>query len=183
MEWSLTYILSQVFTIIMYALLAWTYFLKDRKKILIVGFVAIIANALEYLFIFAWSGFAVCIFAFIRNIYFIIDEKICGKRDTISTKDIVALVFLYVLLALVAFITYEGPLSLLSVFGTMIFTYSVWQKKTIIYKFCGIPVGIMWLAYNVYVMSLFGIILEGALLVASTTGFILELKKKKQNKA
>ncbi len=180
MEWSLTYVLSQFFTIIMYALLAWTYFLKDRKKILIVGFISIIANGLEYLFISAWSGFAVCVFALIRNIYFIIDEKKNGKRDKNSKKDVIALMVLYIIIAILAYITYEGPLSLLSVFGTMIFTYSVWQKKTIVYKFCGIPVGIMWISYNVYVMSLFGIILEAALLVASTTGFFLELKKKKE---
>ena len=64
----------------------------------------------------------------------------------------------------------------------MLYTYSVWQKKTIVYKICGIFVSILWILYNIYVMSLFGIILESILLIASATGYFIELKSKK-NKA
>ena len=35
MNLNFTYILSQIFTIIMYVLLAMTYYAKDRKKVLI----------------------------------------------------------------------------------------------------------------------------------------------------
>ena len=180
MNWGTTYILSQIFTVLMYVLLAITYFLKDRKKILMVGFASLIANALEYIFLFAWSGVATCIFALIRNIIFLFDEKKNGKSDTIRKKDILILIILYIILIISAIITYDGFLSLLSIFATMIFTYSVWQKKTIIYKFCGIPVGILWIMYNIYVMSLFGIILESILLIASTGGYLIELKNKKR---
>lgn len=183
MEWSLTYILSQFFTIIMYLLLAWTYFLKNRKTILIVNFVAVIANALEYLFISAWSGFAMCVFALLRNVCFILDEKRDSKNKNSKRKDIITLICFYIILAFFAILTYDGFLSLLSVFGTSLYTYSVWQKKTLVYKFCGIPVGIMWLLYNIYVMSIFGIVLEGALLIASVSGYILELKKNNKSKA
>lgn len=180
MNWDLTYILSQIFTVMMYALLATTYFLKDRKKILIISFIALVANGLEYLFLFAWSGLAMCIFALARNIIFLLDEKKNEKEEKINKKDITILLVLYFIVAILAVFTYDGFLSLLSVFGTMVYTYSVWQKKTIIYKFCGIPVGILWLSYNVYVMSLFGIILEGVLLIASTCGFLLEFKRSKK---
>ena len=61
----------------------------------------------------------------------------------------------------------------------MLYTYSVWQKKTSIYKLLGIPVGILWILYNIYVQSIFGIILESLLLICSTTGYILEVKKNK----
>ena len=81
-----------------------------------------------------------------------------------------------------AIFTYNGFLSLLSIFATMLYTYSVWQKKTIVYKICGIFVSILWILYNIYVMSLFGIILESILLIASATGYFIELKSKK-NKA
>ena len=179
MNWGTTYILSQVFTVLMYILLALTYFLKDRKKILIVSFTSLIANALEYLFLFAWSGYAMCLFALVRNIIFIVDENKNGKRETINKKDIIILVILYIIVGILAAVTFNGFLSLLSVFGTAIYTYSVWQKKTLVYKFCGIPVGILWLSYNIYVMSLFGIILEGILLIASTSGYLIELKNKR----
>ena len=83
-----TYIISQIFTIITYILLALTYYAKDRKKVLIISFLSLIANGLAYIFLSAWSGFSMCIVALIRNIIFIIDEKKNGKRDKINKTDI-----------------------------------------------------------------------------------------------
>ncbi len=181
MDWSTTYILSQVFTVITYILLGTTYFLKERKKIIIVNFISLISNALEYLFLFAWSGFGMCIFAGIRNTIFLVDEKKNGKRETISKKDIIILIILCIMALIFAIFTYNGFLSLLSIFATLLYTYSIWQKKTIVYKICGIFVSILWILYNIYVMSLFGIILESILLIASSIGYFIELKSKKSN--
>ncbi|MFG6319159.1 MAG: YgjV family protein [Clostridia bacterium] len=47
-------------------------------------------------------------------------------------------------------------------------------------KFCGIPVGILWISYNIYIKSVFGILLESVLLVASSVGYILEFRKNKK---
>lgn len=179
MEWSLIYILSQVFTIIMYVLLGITYYAKDRKKILILSFLSLLANGIAYLLLSAWSGLAMCIVALIRNIIFLVDEKKNGKRDKINKTDIAILIILYLISIISAVFTYEGPLSLLSVIATMLYTFSVWQKKTNIYKLLGIPIGILWVLYNIYVISIFGIILEAILLICSTTGYILEIKKRK----
>lgn len=181
MELTLPYILSQVFIIINYALLAISYYCKDRKTVLVISFMAVIANGLSYVFLNAYSGLAMCILALIRNIIFLIDEKKNGKSDKIYKKDIIILVILYTIAIISAIFTYEGVLSLLSVVGTMLYTYSVWQKKTIIYKFMGIPVGISWIIYNIYIMSIFGIILESILLVSSTIGYILEVKEKRKS--
>ena len=179
MNWSATYILSQVFTIIMYVLLALTYYSKDRKKVLILNFLSLIANGIAYIFLSAWTGFAMCIVALIRNIIFLLDEKKNGKRETINKTDIIILILLYVISIISTIFTYDGLLSLLSVFATIVYTFSVWQKKTSIYKLLGIPVGILWILYNIYVKSIFGIILEGILLICSITGYLLEIKKQK----
>lgn len=179
MNWDLAYILSQVFIIINYILLALTYYAKDRKKVLILSFSSIIATGMSYIFLNAWSGLAMCVIALIRNIIFLLDEKKNGKRDTIDKKDIFILIILYSISIISAILTYNGFLSLLSVFGTMLYTYSVWQKKTIIYKLLGIPVGILWILYNLYIMSIFGIILETILLICSITGYVLEIRNKK----
>ncbi len=175
--WSLTYILSQVFTIINYALLGVTYYAKDRKKILVIGFLSIIANAIAYILLNAWTGVAMCVVALIRNIIFWIDEKKNGKRETINKKDIIILVILYSTIVVSTIFTYDGFLSLLSVFATSTYTFSVWQKKTNVYKLLGIPVGILWILYNIYVKSIFGIILESILLICSISGYLLERKK------
>ena len=75
MELTINYILSQIFTIIMYGLLALTYYAKDRKKVLIINFLSLIANGIAYIFLNAWTGLAMCVVALIRNIIFLIDEK------------------------------------------------------------------------------------------------------------
>lgn len=175
MNWGTEYILSQVFTIFMYGLMAITYYMKNRKRILIVSFASLIANMIAYVLLNAWSGLAMCIVAMVRNVIFLVDEK----RDEISRKDIVILVVLYVISGVSAIFTYEGFFSLLSVFATMLYTYSIWQKKTEVYKLCGIPVGILWILYNLYVKSIFGVILEMILLVNSIIGYKIEKRIKK----
>ena len=182
MELTLQYIVSQVFTIIMYILLASTYYLKDRKNILIVGFLSTLSIAIAYILLNAWTGVAMCIVAVVRNLNCIIDEKKNGSKSKTTKIDIVLLMLLYVITIFLTLFTYDGFLSLLSVFATMVYTYAVWQKKVIVYKFYGIPGGILWIAYNIYIMSLFGIILESVLLVFSSIGYILELRKQKNHK-
>lgn len=183
MELSTAYVLSQIFTIITYILLAMTYYAKNRKTVLTISFASLITNGLEYVFLNAYSGLAMCIVALIRNIIFLVDEKKNGKRDTNTKKDVVILVILYIISIVSAIFTYDGFLSLLSVFATMLYTYSVWQKKTNIYKLLGMPIGILWILYNIYVQSLFGVILEAILLVCSMTGYILEVRNNKKESA
>ena len=179
MELTIEYILSQIFTVIMYALLALTYYAKERKKVLVLNFAALIANGIAYVFLSAWSGLAMCFISLTRNIIFLIDEKKNGKRDTINKMDIIILFVLYAISIVSAVFTYEGFLSLFSVFATMLYTYSVWQKKTTVYKLLGIPIGILWITYNSYIGSIFGIVLEGVLLICSITGYVLEMKRNK----
>lgn len=178
MELTVSYILSQIFTILTYGLLALTYYAKDRKKVLIISFLSIIANGIAYIFLNAWTGLAMCIVALIRNIIFIIDEKKNGKRETINKTDIIILIILYIISIISAIFTYDGFLSLLSVFATALYTFSVWQKKTNIYKLLGIPIGILWILYNIYIMSIFGVILETILLICCITGYLLEKRRK-----
>ena len=161
-----TYVLSQIFTILMYILMGWTYLIKTKRKIVIVSMFSLIANFIAYILLGAWTGLAMCIVAMLRNLYIL--------------WDYVFLVLVYLGIILATIPTYEGFFSLLSVFATSIYTYSIWQKSTKIYKFCGIPVGILWIAYNAYVRSIFGVILEGILLIVSVFGYIRELKGNKK---
>ena len=172
------YIASQVLTVGLYITLAITYYLKDRRKILMVSLLGGLSIAGAYILLSAYTGLAMAFIAIIRNIIFLIDEKKNGKSEKISKKDTLILLFILLLIIIVTIPTYNGFLSLLSVFATSLYSISVWQKKTITYKILGIPIGLLWISYNIYVMSLFGIILEGFLLVFVVTGFMLEWKKK-----
>ncbi len=174
---TLAYVLSQVFIIINYVFLVMTYQVKNRKNILIFNFASIIATGISYIFLSAYSGLAMVIVATIRNIIFMIDEKKNGKSDKNTTKDYIILAVLLVILISSAILTYNGFLSMMSVAATMLYTYSVWQKNTKVYKILGIPVGIFWIVYNFYIFSIFGIILETILCVSAIVGYIREKKQ------
>lgn len=178
MELTLEYILSQVFIIISYLFLVLSYQAKTRKTILTYSFVSLIANGISYVFLQAYTGLAMCFVALFRNIIFMVDEKKNGKSEEISKKDIVILAVLYLISLVSTVFTYDGFLSLLSVFATMLYTYSVWQKKTTIYKILGLPIGILWIAYNIYIMSIFGIIIETILTISAIYGYFKEKKNK-----
>lgn len=176
MELTLTYMFSQFFTILIYVFLAITYYAKDKKIILLFSFFSLIANALAYVLLSAWTGFFMCIVAMIRNIIFIIDEKKNSKKERIDKKDILILLILYIILIIFVLLTFDGIASICSALATVIYTYSVWQNKTKVYKLLGIPYGIFCILYNILIHSIFGIILEIILLICSTTGYILEIK-------
>lgn len=175
MDIDFIYVLSQIFTILMHVLMAWTYFLKEKRRIVIVSALSLVANIIAYVLLGAWTGLAMCVVAMLRNLYILWKEKKYGKREKLEKRDYIFLAIVYLGIVLATIPTYEGLLSLLSVFATSIYTYSIWQKSTKIYKFCGIPVGILWIAYNAYVRSIFGIILEAVLLIASIVGYFKEL--------
>ena len=181
MEFTIAYVLSQVFVIINAILSMVTYQLKTRKSILIVSFMALIANGVVYTLLSAWSGLAMVFVAMTRNIIFMIDEKKNGKRDKITKKDIIILLVLYTISIVSAIYTYEGILSMMSVVATMLYTYSVWQKKTKTYKILGIIMEIIWIIYNIYIFSIMGIVLDVLLLLSAIIGLIREYKMKKED--
>ncbi len=96
------------------------------------SFCAIVSEAIGYTLLHAYTGLAMCFVALIRNAIFLVDEKKNGKTEIISKKDIAILLILFSIIS--SIFTYDGIFSLLSVFATMLYTYSMWQKKTITYK-------------------------------------------------
>ena len=86
---------------------------------------------------------------------------------------------MYIACGICAAFTFEGFLSLFSIFATMVYTYSVWQKNIKVYKFAGILVSVCWITYNLYVKSVFGVILESALLICTIIGCIREVRREK----
>jgi hypothetical protein len=175
-EWTPIYIVAQIVTIVFYAIFAYSYFLKKRRAILVAGIIGLILNAAAFVLLGAWSGLATCSIALIGNLipYFKKTKKF-GESTWF---------FMLILCALTvaAIFTFNGFLSLMSVFATVCYRYSVWQKSPRVYKICGIPVGILWVIYNVFIASVFGVILESALLVFVIIGLILDIKNGKLDK-
>lgn len=175
MTLSISYILSQIFIILNYIFLIITYQLKDRKKIIFFNIASLTSAGLSYIFLSAYTGLAMVIVSIIRNIIFIFNSN----QNKTTKKDLYILISIYLLIIILAIFTYDGLWSLMSVLATIIYTYSVWQKNTKVYKWLGIPVSLCWLSYNIYIASIFGIVLESILMSSAIIGLIRETRSEK----
>lgn len=83
MELSQSYIISQVCTIIMYALLGVTYQVKARKKLLILSIFSNAFQGIAYLLLNAKSGFVMCVLAILRETAMMfISDKIKNEKTS-----------------------------------------------------------------------------------------------------
>ena len=95
MSLTIQYIASQIVTIFVYIFLASTYCLKNRKAILACSFISNFLNAIAFILLNAYTSAAMCVISIFRDILFIIDQKINGKSNKITKKDIALLVLIY----------------------------------------------------------------------------------------
>jgi len=173
------YIISQIFTIISYIFLASTYHAKKRKNIIILNCLVQIAFAIAYILLKASTGLAMSIVALSRNIAMMINENQKGKMKKINVTILLPTVIASIVLSM---FTYEGFWSLLPVIATILYTYAICQTDIKKYKLLGIPIEIMWVCYNIYIKSIFGIILEIVTLISCIIGYILQKRTRKIKK-
>lgn len=178
MEITTTYILSQVVTIFVYIFLSLTYCVKSRKLILAFSFTSNFLNAVAFILLGAYTSSAMCAISIFRDIIFIIDEKINGKSDKITKKDVAILAFVYGLCAISIIYTFKGPLTLLYATASMLYTFSIWQKNNKLYRFLGIPITLIVIADSIIIKSVFGALLQGVVLITSIAGFVSRSEKK-----
>lgn len=172
MEITSIYVVSQVITIMYFAVLSLSYLLKDRNKILIANFVAHIGQTIAMAMLNGYTGAAMSLIMIFRDLTLIIQEAKKSKGKEINKKiDILILIITILLIIVLTIFTYNGPLSLLSVIATLITTFALWQKDVKAYKLLGIIASILWLAYNIFIISIMGIILELILLICSIVGY------------
>ena len=120
-----------------------------------------------------YTGAAMSIIMMLRDLTLLIQETKKSKSKDINKKlDLVILIITILLIVVLTIFTYNGPLSLLSVVATLVTTFALWQKDVKTYKILGLIAGILWLAYNIFIISIMGIILELVLVICSTVGYI-----------
>ena len=177
-NWTLEYTISQVLIVFVYILICTTYFLRNRRKILITNIIAHIFQAGSFLLLNGLTGVAMNIVYIIRDSFFAIDDK-NRKNNNLNKRDYIILSIFISIIIILAIFTYSDWSSLLSVVATIISTIAIWQKNTKYYKLLGIPVSMAWLGYYIFLQSIFAIVLESILLVSTITGYIFENKKEK----
>ena len=173
---SISFIASQVAVVLAYVFLALTYKTKSRKVLLFFNFGYLILSSVSYLFLSAYIGFAMTMVAILRNIIFLIQNK--DKSSKYTFVDYLILILLVGLSIFLSFLTYNGFYSLFSMFSTVLYTFSVWQRSIPLYKILGIPVSGLYIGYFVFIGSIFGIICESIFFVFIVVENIIFFKNK-----
>lgn len=180
MELTVQYVASQIVTIFVYIFLSLTYCIKNRKLILGFSFASNFLNSVAFLLLGAYTSSIMCAISILRDIIFIVDEKINGKSNVITKKDYIILVFIYSISIISIIITFKGFWTLLYAVGSMLYTYSIWQKNNKIYSFLGIPVTLLVICDSIYIKSVFGVVLQSIVLICSTIGYFSNKKENKE---
>ena len=175
------FIASQIIVIFVYVFLSLTYVVKDRKAIIAFSFLSNFLNSITFILLEAYTSSAMCAISILRDIIFLIDEKINGKSKVITKKDIILISFVYSLSLISIVATYNGPLSLLYAAGSMLYTYSIWQKNTKVYRFLGIPVTLIVIFDSINLKSVFGAVLQIIVLLV-TCASLKSNKSENENK-
>lgn len=177
----MTFILSQVFVCLCYLCLGLTYVIKKRNLILYFSLAALLFNGIHYALLSAWSGVGVVCIAVVRNVLFLIQQKI-KALDKYVIDDWIILIFLLIISAFTAVWTYDGLLSLFSIFASVIYTISIWQKNIKVYKILGIISGVINIVYFAFIGSIFGIILETIVCIITVIFTIIYLVNERKMK-
>ena len=169
------YLLSQIIVIVATIFIAFTYFIKNRKKILILFILYSIFYGIHYLLLNATTGFLMNLVSIIRNIIFY-KQEINNKQNSK-----IFLVVLFSIIILFTLCSYKDYYSLISMSASLISTYSIWQKSPIIYRILAVIVSICFIIYAIHINSVFAIITEVFLLTTEIIGLILlKIQKDRQ---
>lgn len=179
---SVTWIFSQVFTVIEYGLLGASYLAKNRKAVVTLDIASMACGIIAFILLGADLGMAMSVIILLANFYYLWDEHnhTAAERSKLHLRDYIVLVVVLAGIAVVTVLTYDGPLSLLSVAATVSYEISIWQKSTKVYKFLGIPVAGCWMLYNGFVNSPFGVLCELVMFITSIIGYTREIRSEKR---
>lgn len=177
MELTTQYIASQIVTIFVYIFLSLTYCIKNRKAILALSFSSNFLNAIAFILLGATTSAIMCSISILRDIIFLIDERINGKSSKITKKDVGILLFIYSLNIISILFTFKGFLTLIYTAGSMLYTYSIWQKNNKVYRFLGIIVTLLVMLDSIYIKSVFGAVLQLMVLITSIVGYFSHKKE------
>ena len=157
-----------------------TYLTTKRTNILVFSLIALFCNGVHYTLLGAWTGLGVVLIAVLRNILFLIQQRI-KVLDNYIIDDWLILIVLMVISVITAVFTYDSIFSLFSIAGSIIYTISVWQKNIKAYRILGLISSALSLVYFIYIASIFAIILEGIMFVFMLIATIIFFKKENSN--
>lgn len=165
-----TYIASQILAVIGLAALAMSYICKKKKNALVWCALYAFFYGGQYLLLRASAGFAICMIEFGQSVWFwwlALKER----KNGVATLAILCAVYV-----LTGIFMVDGLISFAMVAGAIAITYAMWQDNMQVYGIVSLPVCLVWIAYNVIVRSIVGILSETVVFCFVIAGLIRRRK-------
>ena len=166
----LIYIVAQIIGFIAFFFLLIAYHRKDKKTILGNMIISNILNLIHYLLLNAFSGCVTKLLAIFRDYFIILKEK----HPKLS--NIIYLILFIIVYVIATIFAYNNILSILPLLAAMIYIICIWNGNEIKIKKAAFFCYFLWLVYNIFVLSISGIV-SNIISILSTFIAILNVKK------
>ena len=171
---SIIYIISQIVGFIAFVISLIAYHRKEKKKIFQTMTIANVLDIIHYLLLGAYSGCFTKVIALIRNEIVILKEK---NKKLGSRVVLIILVIVYIIAGI---LTYENIYSILPIMAAVIYLFFVWDGDELKVKKVAFYCYFLWLAYNICVFSIAGIVSNCVAIVSTFIAMVNESRKKEK---
>ena len=150
----MSFIIAQIFGAIALVLTAISVHFKRKEEIIICSILANISVSIQFFLLRAITGGIISIINTIRGIVFYIYKK----------KDKKAPIFILILFEVIAvisgIISWQDYWSIIPIFNTTFYTYSLWQDNIKVIRIATALVGFTWAIYDLIVKAFVGFVQE-----------------------
>ena len=166
----LIYIVAQIIGLIAFVVSLIAYHKKDKKTILNNMITSNILNLIHYLLLGAFSGCITKLLAIFRDYFIILKEK---NKKLSNSVYLIVFILLYIIATI---FTYNGILSILPLVAAIIYIIFIWNGNEVIIKKIAFFCYFLWLIYNIFVLSIAGIV-SNIISIISTLIAIINIEK------
>lgn len=146
------YVISQIVGFLAFVISLISYHKKQKKKIFQNMMIANTLDIIHYLLLGAYSGCATKIMALVRN------EIIVAKEKNKKINNKIVFIILVISYTILGILTYQNIFSILPISAAIIYLCFVWKGNEYRVKKVAFYCYFLWLAYNICIFSIEGII-------------------------
>lgn len=153
--------------------LAYSFTKTKKESILFNQVISYIFYSIHYLLLNASSGYIISVINLLKSLFLAIKE-----RHSFLQKNYILFIMIIVYI-LATYYTYQDLYSLLPAMGAIIYTSMLWQGTVKEVNIGGIINSVLWVIYNIHVLSYVGIISDSLLIIINIVMLIRMCKDDK----
>ena len=161
------YIVAQIVGLMAFIVSLVAYQQKNKKDILLTMVISNIINLIHYIMLNAYSGAMTKLVAILR------DSFIVGKDKYKQLKSLLFLIVFILIYIFILIYTYNGLLSVFPIIAALIYLIPTWFGNSKTVKKTALFCYLLWLVYNIFVLSIAGIISN----IISIISIIISIKR------